>query len=245
MSSSKKLRADEPQDDLPTDVGSQLKRRRTLRGQSVEAVHQHTRIPKEHLEALEANDFDHFPAPVYLRGFLRSYAEYLDMDSEVLLAAADTARPPKTPGPKQLRPLGEAPAGRPFWLPVSESTLLPVVLLGGVLIAGGLLWALKERRPETPAPRKAVPAAASANAREVSVEITAEETEMIELAAQGSAVFEGRLPAGHTTSFKGRGFTLRSEHPERLRVTIDGDPAVWAELPDAPGGAKALTPRSP
>ena len=244
MTPPKKSAPQFPDDNAPSDVGSQLKRRRTLRGQSVEAVHQQTRIPKEYLEALEANHFEHFPATVYMRGFLRSYAEYLDLDSDALLASAENASP-ATPGPKHLRPLGDAQRGKPFWLPVSESTLIPVMLLGGLVLAGGLLWALKERQPSAQELRAAPVSEAAAPSQEITVEIAAIETTTFELTSLGEAVFEGRLPAGHTTSFKGRDFAIKTPHPDHLRISIGGAPVVWSDLPEAAYGAKVLTLPSP
>jgi len=58
-------------------------------------------------------------------------------------------------------------------------------------------------------------------------------------------VFEGRLPAGHTTSFKGRDFAIKTPHPDHLRISIGGAPVVWSDLPDAADGAKVLTLPSP
>jgi cytoskeletal protein RodZ len=55
------------------DIGSKLKAARQKRGQSVEAVVSHTRIPKKLIEALEGNRLEEFPALAYLRGFLRTY----------------------------------------------------------------------------------------------------------------------------------------------------------------------------
>jgi len=68
--------------DVPQDIGATLRKRRTLRGESLDSIHQHTRIPKRFLEALEENRFQDLPAPVYLRGFLKSYCDHLDVDFE-------------------------------------------------------------------------------------------------------------------------------------------------------------------
>jgi hypothetical protein len=44
-----------------------------------------TRIPRKYLEALELENFGILPAPVYARGFLRSYATYLGLEPNDLL----------------------------------------------------------------------------------------------------------------------------------------------------------------
>ena len=68
------------------DIGLTLHNARTQRRLSIEQVAQDTRISARFLEALEAERFDSLPAPVYVRGFLRSYASYLRLDPTPLLA---------------------------------------------------------------------------------------------------------------------------------------------------------------
>jgi len=66
-------------------IGDTLRSTREHRGLSIEQVAQDTRISARFLEALEAEHFEELPAPVYVRGFLRSYANYLKIDAQPLL----------------------------------------------------------------------------------------------------------------------------------------------------------------
>lgn len=66
-------------------IGSTLRDARIQRGLTIDQVAQDTRISARFLEALEAEMFDQLPAPVYVRGFLRSYANYLRVDAQPLL----------------------------------------------------------------------------------------------------------------------------------------------------------------
>lgn len=66
-------------------IGEVLRSTRERRGLSIDQVAQDTRISTRFLEALEAEQFDELPAPVYVRGFLRSYAGYLRLDAQPLL----------------------------------------------------------------------------------------------------------------------------------------------------------------
>jgi hypothetical protein len=77
----------------PTGIGTALSDARLARGLSYADAERETRIPRHHLEALEAEQFDAFPAPVYVRGFLRSYSQYLGLDSKSLLAKLPPERP--------------------------------------------------------------------------------------------------------------------------------------------------------
>ncbi len=66
-------------------IGEALRSTRERRGLSIAEVAQDTRISPRFLEALESEQFDELPAPVYVRGFIRSYASYLKIESQPLL----------------------------------------------------------------------------------------------------------------------------------------------------------------
>jgi hypothetical protein len=67
------------------ELGNTLSRARRARGISLEDVERDTHVSKRYLQALEAEDFSVFPAPVYARGFLRTYARYLGLNPEELV----------------------------------------------------------------------------------------------------------------------------------------------------------------
>lgn len=69
----------------PSPLGETLRRARTAKGITFEDAERVTRIPRKYLEALELENFSILPAPVYARGFLRSYAGYLGLDPAELL----------------------------------------------------------------------------------------------------------------------------------------------------------------
>jgi hypothetical protein len=66
-------------------LGETLRRARLSRGTTFEEAERVTRIPRKYLEALENENFGILPAPVFARGFLRSYAGYLGLDAGDLL----------------------------------------------------------------------------------------------------------------------------------------------------------------
>ncbi|KAA0234912.1 helix-turn-helix domain-containing protein [bacterium] len=75
-------------------IGETLRNARNSRGLTIEQAAQDTRISPRFLEALEEEQFDALPAPVYVRGFLRSYANYLRLDATPLLAWLQDGGPP-------------------------------------------------------------------------------------------------------------------------------------------------------
>jgi hypothetical protein len=80
--------------DVRAEIGPTLRAARTKRGQTIDAVAQQTRISKRFLDALENDRFDEFPAFVYMRGFLKSYCEYLELNFEELWAKVEAKPAP-------------------------------------------------------------------------------------------------------------------------------------------------------
>lgn len=70
---------------MMTPLGETLQRARLARGVTLEEAERTTRISRRYLEALENENFGLLPAPVYARGFLRTYARYLGLDPADLL----------------------------------------------------------------------------------------------------------------------------------------------------------------
>lgn len=66
-------------------IGPYLKQVRESKGFTLEHVASLTRIQTKTLEALEAEQFAQLPQPVFIRGFLRTYARTLGIDEEDVL----------------------------------------------------------------------------------------------------------------------------------------------------------------
>jgi cytoskeleton protein RodZ len=67
-------------------IGPLLERARRSRGVSLEEAEQATRIRRDYLEKLESDDHSTMPEPIYVRGFVKAYANYLDLDGDRLAA---------------------------------------------------------------------------------------------------------------------------------------------------------------
>jgi cytoskeleton protein RodZ len=66
--------------------GAFLAAKRGERGLTLQQAASATHIRTEFLSALEADEPELLPAPVYARGYLRTYARYLGLDEESLVA---------------------------------------------------------------------------------------------------------------------------------------------------------------
>ncbi len=92
-------------------IGERLIQAREERGLNLEDAERDTRISRRYLQALEDERFDIIPAPVYARGFLRSYSQYLGLDTARLLARFPEEAP-STSGPAAGPSNGERRSGR-------------------------------------------------------------------------------------------------------------------------------------
>ncbi len=68
-----------PQADRP-GIGPLLERARTRKGVSLEEAERATMIRKDYLQRLESDDHSAMPEPIYVRGFVKAYANYLGLD---------------------------------------------------------------------------------------------------------------------------------------------------------------------
>ncbi|WP_322797027.1 helix-turn-helix domain-containing protein [Tepidiforma sp.] len=123
------------------ELGSLLTRAREARGLTLEDAERDTRISRRYLQALESEQFEVIPAPVYARGFLRSYSQYLGLDPQEVLAMfprEDEEEPRRAAvepeRPSMDRPLSPLSASRPAWRTRPAGDERPVI--GGGRPAG-------------------------------------------------------------------------------------------------------------
>jgi cytoskeletal protein RodZ len=77
---------------MPT-LGETLREARTRKKTKLSQAAADMRIDQARLEALEADQYDAFPDDVYMRGAIRNYALYLDLNPDEALALYRNARP--------------------------------------------------------------------------------------------------------------------------------------------------------
>jgi len=124
------------------DIGSTLREAR-MRGRiSIDEVETHTKIRARYLRAIENEEWDLLPGPVYVKSFLRTYGDYLGLDSRLLVD--EYKRAYERPTDHELRPISprtrerERPPRRPrlpSWVPI-------VLVLAAVVVALGVLGSL-------------------------------------------------------------------------------------------------------
>lgn len=208
-----------------TGIGRVLRRARELRGKSLEEASRETRIRAEYLQALEREAFDRLLGDVYVRGFLRSYASYLGLDADRVMAAysrtngirAPAPTPPRVPTPAsastgQGHPLIHR---RAHWGRWSTLAVVALVAVGVVAIAS---------RPGD-APPVDLPAAASVAPSPVPVVVNLVTIAAVDarVVVDGELQFEGRLARGEARSFEGtERIELFLASGETVQLTVNG-----------------------
>ncbi len=229
-------------------LGERFRAAREARGLSLSDVAEQIRIRSVYLGAIEDENWTAIGAPVYTRGFLRTYARFLGLDPEEVVAEFNRATPS-----------GPATAGAP---PASASisrlheprprNLSPLIWLAS-LIAVGLVafvfyneFTLHARQVEataalpsntaspmsteppggSPSPAMsggglASPAAASSDEpKTLKVRLLA--ASWIRVAVDGSVSMEGTFPAGTARVFHGKNAVVRIGNAGGVDVFVDG-----------------------
>lgn len=133
-------------------VGDQLRLGRERRGLGVTEVANSTNIKSDYIRAMEAGDWSAFGAPVYIKGFVRTYATHLKLDApaivqqleEELRADPDLAEPPPLTGPAH----GPIDWAMLQFSKVKWSVVFPLLVGVGVVVAG--YYGLKAFRRQAP-----------------------------------------------------------------------------------------------
>jgi transcriptional regulator with XRE-family HTH domain len=116
------------------ELGKALTEGRIARGLTLHDVERDTRISRKYLQALEEGNLGVLPAPVYVRAFMRTYAQYLGLDARGLVQQLPGAKPEP-----ELPPLPDVSrqAGTPL---VSASWLIAGVVVVLLLVVGLVLF---------------------------------------------------------------------------------------------------------
>jgi len=164
-------------------VGELLRREREAQGKSVEDVAKVTRMSSQTLAAIEEDRFSALPAPVYVKGHLRTYARFLGLDEDKIVD-----RYMRSTKQQESAELDEWDAvelelheeerhatRRNLWIAAG------VVAVGLLVIFGPRLWR-RDERPEDPTTQREVPVVTEP-AREAASEDSMIEWHRLELMA--------------------------------------------------------------
>ena len=233
--------------EAPMSLGERFRAAREQRNLSLSDVAEQIRIRSVYLAAIEEENWSAIGAPVYVRGFLRTYARFLGLDPEDSVAAfnerSGAAVAPETSTGRSAAVI--APAGRErglsplIWIAslVALALIAFVVYLyfvppkGGANVAatgGAAATAAPQGTPEasgSPAPSaKPSPAAPAVIPSRQTLALHVTDASWVRVVVDGAVSIEGTLPAGTNKTFHGKVALVRVGNAGGVEVTVDGKP---------------------
>jgi len=115
----------------PNSFGFYLQSKRVARGLTLAQLSQETRIREEILRHIEAEAHEQLPDPVFVRGFLRAYAQAVGVEPEEVLRRYSQRQAVQHRLPTS--GLETAHATESFWLKLGAS-LAAIVLIAGIAL---------------------------------------------------------------------------------------------------------------
>jgi cytoskeleton protein RodZ len=128
------------------DIGTTLREARIRARIDISEVEARTKIRAKYLRAIENEEWDLLPGPVYVKSFLRTYGDFLGVDSRLLVD--EYKRRYERPADSDLRPI--APLGRERERRRRHPRLGPVgVVVIALVIVAGALYAVAKIFPSS------------------------------------------------------------------------------------------------
>jgi cytoskeleton protein RodZ len=122
------------------DIGTTLREARIRARIDISEVEARTKIRAKYLRAIENEEWDLLPGPVYVKSFLRTYGDFLGVDSRLLVD--EFKRRYERPADQDLRPISslgrerERRRRRPRLGPVGVILLALLVVAGALYVVG-------------------------------------------------------------------------------------------------------------
>ncbi len=217
-------------------LGERFRAAREARGLSLSDVSEQIRIRSLYLAAIEDENWDAIGAPVYVRGFLRTYARFLGLDSEEAVAAFNATLPAAPSGeatapnhaPARLR---SRPAGWSSSFVVWATAAVAVLLIAFVVYneltmghaqtaAPTVAEASATPSPTPPARRPPTPLGPADGTKSLALVLSA--PSWLRVTVDGSVSMEGTFPAGTSKTFHGKNALVRIGNAGGVEVYVDG-----------------------
>jgi cytoskeletal protein RodZ len=219
-------------------LGERFRVAREARDLSVSDVAEQIRIRSVYLTAIEDENWPVIGAPVYARGFLRTYARFLGLDPEESVAAFNqslgtdsTTHGPSSPAPgpaaDQAAPSGGArPQGSRSLLPLIWIASIVAALLVAYVVYNAVTFRTGPAQVAIASPAPSRPVSPAARATPVvrpntlSVHVTA--PTWMRVTVDDSVSIEGTFPAGTTKTFHGKTALVRLGNAGGVEISVDG-----------------------
>lgn len=180
--------------DNSTSLGALLRAEREKRGLSLGEVAERLKLSLKQLSAIESDHWHQLPGTTFARGFVRSYARYLELDEQQMLQLLDASLPTAAPAAnvgEAVKPQAAAETHDKTPAAASSSSKASLWAIGLVMVAVGG-YSLYSKQADKPAE----PVLASAPlAQQPASEALAEEQAATEVPAPVTAEASAAVPA--------------------------------------------------
>ena len=224
------------------EIGKSLHDARMRRGLDIADCERETKIRGKYLRALEEEEFVMLPDPAYVKGFLRAYGEFLDVDPQLLLDEYVS----------RFEPAGEnhevnaLPARRSSSRSVSRSTRMPqlssapraprsavrrrgglpliALAIGAAVAVGVIVWLGTGGSGSSAGEEPVVAGTAIAGGHRLSVtgDGGASSLEVRRAGPAGAVLYRGTVHDGERRTFSAGRLWVRVGAGANVRVVVDG-----------------------
>jgi len=214
-------------------LGERFRAAREARGLTLSDVAEHIRIRSVYLAAIEDENWSAIGAPVYIRGFLRTYARFLGLEPEEVVAEFNSqasAPPPPVPTapgapPRTSYLADEAPPVRTLSPLIWAASLVAVVLIAIVVYNEATLRARQNGGvlPSYSPAADATPTGATGQNPSGSPSASVSPSPSPSMTASAGVMASASAPPAN--------LEVRLSAPSWLRVTVDGNVSMEGTFP--------------
>jgi cytoskeletal protein RodZ len=209
-------------------LGETLRDRRLALGISLETAEADTKIRGRLLQALEDGDYAKLPDPGYVRGYVSSYARYLELDPVPLLAMHRAETGAGRYHDINLPDEAVAPRNQQHAIPwrvgIVAFTIVAVLTLGSCL-AWRIVKGPQKPPPIPNSPSQGTAPATTAAPFALRVSVAANGASSLKATVDGSQAYNGTLAGGQTKEFQvTKTAVLKIGKPTQVTVSRDGKP---------------------
>ncbi len=214
-------------------LGERFRAAREERGLTLSEVGEQLRIRSVYLSAIEEENWKAIGAPVYIRGFLRTYARFLGLDPEEAVGEFNSASgvaPSSAPAIESRSSAGQRSMAPLLWI----AGIVAIALIGFVIYVY-----VSPPRAVTTSQQSAAPAASPTAAAATShpaprpqplltrtLALNVISASWLRVTIDGKVSMEGIFPRGTSKIFHGKTAVVRAGNAAGVELTVDGKPAA-------------------
>jgi hypothetical protein len=209
------------------EIGNSLREARTRRQIDFTQAELATKIRARYLRALEEERFEQLPSQTYVKGFLRTYADYLGLDGQLYVDEFNSrfaTGDDRDPGPRRSSVRPERRTRR------LETSIVLIVVALVAIVTLVVVGAWQSSGSGSKAPKATKHAKAHKRTTitrphaylEIAAVTGPSYVTVHRGGATGRLLFQGTISKGGLEPFHGKYFWVSVSSPENLRITVAG-----------------------